>query len=154
MDIDETGRDDPALGVDLLDARAHDITDRADAAAVDRDIAGETRAAVAVEDFAAADHQLMSSRQRVFLSSAAPGPYCAPTSPASKGEGAARRHRRALRTPRGGSSRQGLIMVEAGRCVTAATGWCVFSRSMFWSRFCLAAAAPKVAAFEGTRERP
>src|SRR3546814_4391921 len=59
MDVDEAGGDDPAARVDLFAPGGQVRADRDDAVAVDRDIRRERLAARAVDDRAAANHQII-----------------------------------------------------------------------------------------------
>src|SRR5689334_7104427 len=58
VDVDETRRDQLALGVDLFPALRGNLADLGDAAILDRDIGVIELAAVAVSDGAATDHEV------------------------------------------------------------------------------------------------
>ena len=59
VDIDEAGGDESALGVDLFAGRAVDLADRRDTPVLDREVADEGLAAIAVDDQALADDQII-----------------------------------------------------------------------------------------------
>jgi hypothetical protein len=58
MDVDETGGDQPAAGVDLLRAAAVDFADRGDLAIVDGDIPDERVPPRSVDDGSAPNHTI------------------------------------------------------------------------------------------------
>jgi hypothetical protein len=65
MDVDESGRDQQATGVDLLAARAQALAEGGDLAVADRDVALDQIAAGAVGDGPAAHDQVeVSSHER------------------------------------------------------------------------------------------
>ena len=59
VDVDKAGRDDQPLGVNLLAPRSGNGAHGRDAATIDGDIAGEAWIAAAINDGAAADHEIM-----------------------------------------------------------------------------------------------
>ena len=59
MDIDKTRGDDMALGIDLLAARAGDLSHSHDGVAVDGYVTANRLGATTVHDGAAADNQIM-----------------------------------------------------------------------------------------------
>ncbi len=66
VDVDEARRDDLAARVDFLAPRCQILAHRNDAVAVDRDVGDERRAARAIDDRAAANHQIMHVRLPIF----------------------------------------------------------------------------------------
>ena len=59
VDVDEAGRDQQAAGVDLAPALADVVAHRGDGVAVDGDVGLAARRAGAVDDGAAADHEIV-----------------------------------------------------------------------------------------------
>ena len=64
VDVDDTGHQAEAAGVDRLARRALDVADRRDLAAVDRDIGADRIVPQPVDHRRAADHQVV---HRVLL---------------------------------------------------------------------------------------
>ena len=91
VDVDETGRDEPPVGVDLAAAGFVDRADGHDAVVVDRDVGDQGRCARAVDHGATADHQVV--RHHVTLT-----PHV----------------RSLLRPPRGRSLTTGVLAAQAG----------------------------------------
>ena len=59
VDVDEAGRDEQAVGVDLITAAVGHFADDRDEAVIDRDISVSGRCAGAVDDESVADYQVM-----------------------------------------------------------------------------------------------
>ena len=63
VDVDEAGRDEPALRVDLFRALAGNLADSGDPAVLHRDVAFADRRARAIGDIAAANDEIEVSHQ-------------------------------------------------------------------------------------------
>ena len=74
VDVDESRRDDAAFGVDLrADPTVRRIADRDDPISADGDIGVKRRASGAVDNDAAANHQIEIVRHRAIVACVAPG---------------------------------------------------------------------------------